>query len=160
MADDFVFVDDVPEQGNPVPVSEFTCKTCGTPLYYSGRGRKPQYCEEHKKSRSTSAASSKSPAIVSRLITEIEMVYGGAGQALKFVDSIAGEMVYANRTDLAESWRLLLETNKRIRDMLAKVEGGAAWLPILATHGNLIAAIWFAHGVEKMSKDTVNDVSA
>lgn len=33
---------------------EFVCLTCGTALEYGGRGRKPKYCDEHKRQRSSS----------------------------------------------------------------------------------------------------------
>jgi hypothetical protein len=28
---------------------EYSCEVCGKELFYSGRGRKPKYCDEHKK---------------------------------------------------------------------------------------------------------------
>lgn len=37
------------ESGDKQPVSEYSCLTCGKTLTYGGRGRKPQYCDEHKK---------------------------------------------------------------------------------------------------------------
>lgn len=30
-----------------------SCLTCGAPLYYGGRGRKPKFCEEHKPKQTT-----------------------------------------------------------------------------------------------------------
>lgn len=36
------------------PPYALTCETCGTPLLYSGRGRKPRFCDEHKPARSNS----------------------------------------------------------------------------------------------------------
>lgn len=35
----------------PPSQSEFRCLTCNKPLTYGGRGRKPMYCDEHKKSK-------------------------------------------------------------------------------------------------------------
>lgn len=161
MADtDFVFMDEVPEAGNPAPVSELSCKKCGTPLTYSGRGRKPTMCDDCKPSRSASTSTGKSTALVSRAISELEMVYGVGGQALKYADKIAGELVYQNRAELAESWRLVLETNKRVRDLFAKIEGNAAWLPLITVHANLIASIWFAHGVAHLEQTANNDVQS
>lgn len=29
---------------------DFVCEKCGKPLIYSGRGRKPKFCDEHKRS--------------------------------------------------------------------------------------------------------------
>jgi len=36
----------------PVAPPEYACEVCGKPLEYSGRGRKPKYCEDHKGGRS------------------------------------------------------------------------------------------------------------
>lgn len=42
--------DDAPDvSGMP----EFSCETCGKELHYGGRGRKPKYCDEHKRSTTT-----------------------------------------------------------------------------------------------------------
>ena len=38
------------------------CATCGTQLDWSGRGRKPKYCEEHKPSRTATAIRSRKSA--------------------------------------------------------------------------------------------------
>ncbi len=34
---------------------EYACETCGIEVFYSGRGRKPKFCADHKKTASTSA---------------------------------------------------------------------------------------------------------
>lgn len=39
--------DDVPDMDITTP--EFVCEVCGKALTYSGRGRKPRFCDEHKK---------------------------------------------------------------------------------------------------------------
>lgn len=33
--------------------AEYVCLTCGTAIEYSGRGRKPKYCDQHKRRAST-----------------------------------------------------------------------------------------------------------
>ena len=44
--------------------SDLTCEVCGAAIQWSGRGRKPKYCDEHKTSRSTSSSSSRSAGTV------------------------------------------------------------------------------------------------
>lgn len=157
---DFVFSDDIPETGNPVSTSGLSCEVCGAPLSYGGRGRKPRFCDEHKPRRGSASSSTRgSSGIVARAITELEAVYGTAGLGLRYVDKISGEIVYNNRAELAESWRMLLDTNKKVRDLFAKIEGSAAWLPLITTHVNLIASIWIAHGIQDVEQ-AVNDVSS
>lgn len=152
--DSFSFVEDVPEKGNPVSSSEFTCEVCGTDLVYSGRGRKPKRCDEHKRGKTTATATGRraSGAIVDRAVDEITMLYTMGGQALKFINPIAGETVFNNAEKLGESYRLLLETDARFRKMFQKMESKAAWLPILTMHAQIVASIWIASGVSKMEK--------
>lgn len=147
------FIDDAPEDGNPItPGPDFTCEVCGTGLTYGGRGRKPRFCVEHKPgAKSTSGSTRRSTISVDRAITELEMLHGMGGQAIKLVLSPrAGEIVYTEREKLAESWRMLLETNKRVRDMFTNLESKAAWLPMVIAYGDVMAAIWLSGKAEKM----------
>ena len=148
--DNFAFVDEVPEKGNPVNAPEYTCITCGTELFYGGRGRKPKYCDEHKPNRSSSSSTKRtSSAVVERAILELDALYSGMGLALKFVDETASKIVYDNSSKLAESYRMLLETNAKFRKLFLDIESKAAWMPILLVHGELIANIWIAHGLQR-----------
>lgn len=56
---DYVSVE-VPTDEAPETTHELSCEVCGRELVYSGRGRKPKYCDEHKKSSSGSGTSRKS----------------------------------------------------------------------------------------------------
>lgn len=42
----------VPMDTAPETTHELVCATCGKELEYSGRGRKPRFCDEHKRSSS------------------------------------------------------------------------------------------------------------
>lgn len=151
-ADAFLgFVDTPPDKGNPTVTSDLTCEVCGTGLVYSGRGRKPRFCEEHKRGSSSGSKSPgrRSGATVERAIIELGALYGFAGQGIKFIDRDAGELVYQQRDKLAESYRMLLETNSRFRKLFADLEGKAAWLPIIAVHGDLIANIMIMRAIRK-----------
>lgn len=53
--------DDVPETVMPqreTDPSGLVCEVCGVPLTYGGRGRKPKFCEAHRKSTSSKKPSS------------------------------------------------------------------------------------------------------
>ena len=151
----FEFVDSVPDAGNPVETGDLTCATCGTGLSWSGRGRKPKYCDEHKRRSGVPATSRKgSPAVVERAVDELKMLYAVGGQGLKFVNPIAGEAIVENSDKLAESYRLLLETNTRFRKLFQSMESKAAWLPIIIAHGDVIASILIASKLQKASAAT------
>lgn len=146
----YEFVDAVPEAGNPVKGTDLTCEVCGTPLIYAGSGRKPKFCDEHKRATgSKTARRSSNAAVVDRAVSELTLLYGLAGGALKFVEPITGDAIYNNREKLGDSWRLLLETDARFRKLFADVESKAAWLPIIAVHGDLIASIMLSRSLSK-----------
>jgi hypothetical protein len=161
----FTFVDDVPEEGNPIsPSPDLTCRVCGTGLIYSGRGARPKYCDEHKRrsgvAREGSRTARGGTVVVSRAITELTMMYSLAGAGVRFLDPIAGGLIGDNSEKLAESWRLLLETNAKIRKLFLEVEGGAAWLPIVVVHADLIGSIWLAHGLAKAAANEEKAMAA
>lgn len=149
---DFIFVDEVPETGNPVAVGGLECETCGKPLTYGGRGRKPRFCDEHKRNATARTGGRGKSAVVDRAIVELRVLYGVAGKGLSYWDRGAGELVIDNSDKLAESYRLLLETNDKFRKLFADIENKAAWLPILMVHGDLIAAIMIRRAFEKTIK--------
>lgn len=153
IGEEFEFVDAVPEPGNPVPTSGGpVCSVCGTSIPYAGRGRKPTLCDDHKNNRKSAPTGGRKSAVVERAISELGMMYGLAGIGLKYASPAAGEIVYENREKLAESYRMLLETNDRIRKLFADIEGKAAWLPIVIVHGDIVAAIMFARAIEKAQR--------
>lgn len=156
--DNFVFTDSVPESGNPVTESELVCVTCGTPLEYSGRGAKPKYCDKHKRSRAgTSNRSAKTSAIVTRAIDELDLVYSMAGQAVSMKYAMPGEVIHDNSRDLAESYRMLLETNAKFRKLFVDVESKAAWLPIVMVHAKIASTIFMGMKVADVTTENVNN---
>jgi hypothetical protein len=146
----FDFIDAIPDAGNPTQTDTLYCQVCGTEIPYAGRGRKPLYCEEHKPaSHKAKTSTGNNATIVNRAIGELTMLYGLAGVGIRYVDPIAGMIVTENRDKLAESYRMLLETNAKIRKLFTEIEGKAAWLPILVVHGDVIAAIMLARAARK-----------
>ena len=49
----FITGDVPPDDESPPTPFEYACETCGKELHYGGRGRKPKYCDEHKRGGST-----------------------------------------------------------------------------------------------------------
>ena len=129
-------------------------------MEYSGKGRKPKRCDEHKRNRSssTSVGTTRNKVLVDRAVTELTMLYGMAGQGIKVVQPVIGEAVYDKREALAESYRMLLETDARFRKLFASMESKAAWLPIIAVHGDLIASIWIAFKINAMEPEHAESV--
>jgi hypothetical protein len=86
-------------------------------------------------------------SVVNRAIAELELLYGLIGAGTRFVDPVAGEVIVERREDLAGSWRNLLATNKAVRDFFAASEKYSAWLPVIAVHAQVAAAIMAGHAM-------------
>lgn len=171
----FLDVDDVaPEDRDVVkPKADPTCQECGEPLPWKGTGFRPKYCALHKPLRgpkgdkeSKSEDTRRKPGrpansvAVDRAISSLEMLYGTVGTGLRL--SIApnvGSALVGHREELAESYRMLLETNKAVRDWFSKAEEKAAWLPILVVHGDLIAQVLMAKQFGRMSAEEAEAVA-
>jgi hypothetical protein len=82
---------------------------------------------------------------VNRAVDSIRMIYAIGGTALnRTIAPTVGAAVFNDAEKLAESYRMLLETNKQVRDWFAQAEGKAAWLPILVVHADLALNIALA----------------
>jgi hypothetical protein len=145
---DAVFPDD------PIsPRTDPVCAVCETPLEWSGKGFRPKYCADHKRGKGKPAASktekvtaapksTRNSPQVNRAVDSIRMIYSLGGAALnRTVAPKIGAEIFNHSTELAESYRMLLETNKQVRDWFAAAEGKAAWLPILVVHADLALSI-------------------
>ena len=50
---------DIPQDEPPTTQDLYSCVVCGTPLTYGGRGRKPKYCDDHKRASAPSTRRAK-----------------------------------------------------------------------------------------------------
>lgn len=144
---EITYLDAVPEEGNPAGRA-FYCEECGTGIS-TPSGRKPRVmlCDEHRKNAPKGTRSpggsavGATAALIERAISELQSGYSLIGSATKFIDPITGECIVDQKEALAESWRALLTTNKKLRDLFAKTEQGMAYLPLIVAHGDLIVKI-------------------
>lgn len=110
--------DSVPDaSGYDTPPSspDLTCEVCGKPLDYAGRGRKPRFCDEHRKV-SGSRSKSTSAAVTDRELTQacesLAQLYDMMVFPLFALDPVEG--------GAADVWMRQLESlNARNRAILA-----------------------------------------
>lgn len=70
---------DAPLPEDVSPGSEFHCLTCGKPLEYAGRGRKPKYCAEHRRGgarKQTKASTVKNERLASQATDALMQING------------------------------------------------------------------------------------
>jgi hypothetical protein len=85
-------IDNVDEITVPGSGGDLTCETCGLALNYSGRGRKPRFCSDHKPGRKESSSA---PARRKRgkkrgapgLETAGALAWGGIGYSLQLAST-------------------------------------------------------------------------
>jgi hypothetical protein len=65
---------------------EYSCEVCGTELFYGGRGRKPKFCDDHRKTAtrttSTVKGAGKGGALARQAATALGQLNGLIGIAL------------------------------------------------------------------------------
>lgn len=136
--------DDVP----PASVSSddaapLRCEVCGVSLTYSGRGRRPKFCDEHRKTTTTSSGNRSTS--LKALEASVADLYRGLGMGLSMVDAQSGFEV-ANAADkLAASWITLAETNPKVRKWLTKITTGSGTGAVIVAHATIAFPILQRH---------------
>lgn len=134
------------------PPVEYSCEVCGEELFYGGRGRKPKFCDEHKKNRPPTSATrtTRSPS-VDRLVEQISETYRMVGTGLTFNNgtSMDGMVLLESADKLGESWRTLLERDPKIRKMWEKFFTVSGYGAVLAAHAMIALPIMQNHGLIK-----------
>ena len=107
--------DSLPRDEGIGPGAELTCEDCGTPLEYSGRGRKPKKCPEHRKNGSKSGTSTvrKTNAANTKLAEQ-------AADALALINSMIGAAVAMPFVGLEATAEAINVSNPTFRDMAAE----------------------------------------
>lgn len=107
--------------------SGYACEVCGTSLSYSGRGRPPKRCAEHKKSSSGSSTRSsgrRSSRDVEAAMAALDAAHTALSFSLMLMSPTAAQTWEANRPGLSARNQSILEGDpalaKRIASMAAK----------------------------------------
>lgn len=123
-----------------------TCLECGLQLFYSGRGRHPKYCEEHKPNRNPNTTSSprtsKDLASVQATLQDFYMTLGGA---VMIIDDFDGMVIVERAPKLAESWIKLANSNPNVKKFLIKATSGGGFAAVIMAHASLALPILKHH---------------
>lgn len=135
--------DEVPEDLAPDTGSDLRCSVCGKELVYSGRGRKPTKCEEHRKSSSGSTRKSVSNDKLAAQATDSLMALNSlACMGIMFAGFQRTASAIAERDDAfrEQAYSALLTDPALCRVIL---RGGAvsARLSLAIAYGTLGAAV-------------------
>lgn len=134
------------------------CLKCGEGLTYSGRGRRPKYCDNCKRTSSPRAAKSESdgprwkPALATKLTNNLV----GVAMVVSALNAFDGMAILQGSQGLANSLVDVAENDPKVRKALENFTTASAWggvaiaaaaiaIPILANHGYLPPAMAAAY---------------
>lgn len=129
----------------PATAYEYACGTCGKELFYAGKGRKPKFCDEHKKNAPKSGvsksrgASTQLAAQATDLIINVTDVLQVAALASGFEDT--ADAIEDKQAVLRERvYSALLANPTRCRSII-KLLGGTTDLGLAIAIGTFAANI-------------------
>jgi len=107
-----------------VESADLSCEVCGTPLVYGGRGRKPKFCDEHKKSGSKSGSASspkRSTGNTERALLHMETLYDGLATVLAMSGNEASAGYLADKVaKVQEQNRLAFDSDPKLAQMVCR----------------------------------------
>lgn len=124
MSDGIMFEEtSIPEGLGEMPESnDPTCEVCGTPLYYGGRGRKPKFCDEHKRSApksSSGGSKGRNGAVVDAAMANLNMLNNMAKLPIGLISAPAGQVWNSKLDDLQAQSRAILESDPALAKSIA-----------------------------------------
>jgi len=137
---------DIPDGEWSSDDTPFRCEVCGTALEYSGRGRHPKRCDEHRKGgASKGSGGTRSFKNAAQLENAIADMYRTAAFGIGIFDQFDA-MAIANSSDkLAKSWITLAESDPKVRKFLEKMVTGTGWGAVIVAHLMVAVPILIHH---------------
>lgn len=132
---------EIPTPTSDDPVCQYP--NCGIPLTYSGRGRKPKWCDEHKPSKSSSrpASARKSTSDVQKALTILDGMYSGVSAGLMMLSPRAA-LEWADRVEtLQQTNAVTLEGDENLTRMILKAGRGGGKFAFIAAHAFALAPV-------------------
>lgn len=115
--------------------SDLVCEVCGTGLFYSGRGRKPKRCEEHKVQRASAATPGRrAGADVEAALAVLDGMYQGVTMALFMVSSAAASTWSSNAEMLQAQNRLILTADRELTKKVNKAGAAGGQTAFILAH--------------------------
>lgn len=101
--------------------TDLSCEVCGVPLVYSGRGRKPKFCENHKPNKSRNSTSPRSNSDVNTALQVMETSYSGLSLLLRLTSPRAAEVWESSHDNLMETNRQAFIADKKLCQRIVKL---------------------------------------
>jgi hypothetical protein len=129
--------------------SPFRCEVCGTALEYSGRGRHPKFCDEHRKNKTSAGSSGSGSATGFKGKAQLEVALADLYRSVAFgvgiFDQFDAMTIAGSADSLAHSWIVLAETDPKVRKFLQKITTGTGWGAVILAHMMIAMPIMINH---------------
>ena len=149
----------VPDPDSPPAPDGPTCEVCGTLIEWSGRGRKPKKCAEHK-TRTAGAAKAqrrKTPAKLDLLESDLTRELVGFGKNVSSVLPCLGVTLVSRSEKTAKALTRVAENNPKI---LAALEASTRVVPMLDLAESVLSvAIALAVDLGRLNPDSLLSVN-
>lgn len=140
---------DAPDDAPESVAGDDTCIVCGKPLSYSGRGRRPKYCDEHRPSRggATKAATAGRSTKHDRMKRELTGTLALIGTGLMMVEPYDGIVVLDRAEATVDALMDVAAHNPRVMKALEQMIDVTVWGALGTALAGIIVPITAHHGV-------------
>lgn len=120
-----------------------TCEVCGTALEYSGRGRKPKRCPEHRRQTTNTA---RRPAI-ENLHKELATTVYAVGRIVAMLEPYDGTCIQNGAMPLADALTNVAANDPKVRRALEHAMASMGWGQVIIAVVAIVAPILAHHGM-------------
>lgn len=129
---------------SPTVSDDLTCEVCGKALVYSGRGRKPKFCDEHKQSRSSSPRTSSAPRSTGNVNSALQVMetgYAGLSVMLRLFSPTAAVQWESSHDSLIETDRQAFTADPKLAQRIAKLGQTSGTAMFIGAHVFALAPV-------------------
>jgi len=153
-----------PESSKPEPTAvpipetggDLACMVCGRPLTYAGRGRKPQYCEDHRPgSQRTTKQTSTRTSKDERLRKELASTLALVGVGVMALDAYDGLVIIDRSADTVDALMTVAEHNPKVRKALEQMLEVSVWAALGTAIAGMAVPIAVHHKMIPLPQDAV-----
>lgn len=134
-------------------MTDLSCKVCGIELVYSGKGRRPEYCETHrpaknvKGDRKPTSRKNAGKLTDAALRTELLAMLQGAGAVVLAVDRFDGAVIISGAENLVDALMSMAAQNPAFRKWLEAGSSSMTWVQLAVAVGAIVIPIAAHHKI-------------
>lgn len=131
----------IPTDTPPAVSDDPLCQVCGAGLTYSGRGRKPKFCDEHKTSSGSPRKQSSGGSSVDAAMASLEFFEDLFTIPLLMMSPTAAQEWVKNLGPLRVKNRAILAGNPQLCKSIAKTSSKVSPYMLLGSYGYALAPV-------------------